>query len=99
MSELNYKDYRILLVDDEIGNLENMLFALELHFDIITAASGFEALEIMAREKISVIVADQRMPKMNGTELLSRVKQASPQTVLQDKKSGRPEGLQTLTRA
>jgi len=81
MSELNYKNYRILLVDDEIGNLENMLFALELSFDIITAVSGLEALEILAREKIAVIIADQRMPKMSGAELLSRVKETYPQTI------------------
>ena len=81
MNELNYKKYRILLVDDEIGNLDNMLFALELSFDIITASSGKEALDIMSRERIAVIVADQRMPKMSGAELLSQVKQAYPQTI------------------
>lgn len=81
MSELNYKEYRILLVDDEMGNLDNMLFALELSFDIITATSGAEALEIMAREKIAVIVCDQRMPELDGAELLSLVKQTYPQTI------------------
>jgi putative nucleotidyltransferase with HDIG domain len=81
MNELNYKDYRILLVDDEIGNLENMLFALELSFDIITASSGMEAMDVLDQEKIAVIVADQRMPKMSGAELLSRVKLDFPQTI------------------
>jgi response regulator RpfG family c-di-GMP phosphodiesterase len=81
MNILNYKEYRILLVDDEIGNLENMLFALELSFDIITAASGSEALEILAREKIAVIVSDQRMPQMNGAELLSQVKETYPHII------------------
>ena len=81
MSVLNYKEYRILLVDDEIGNLENMLFALELSFDIITAASGIEAMEILAREEIAVIVTDQRMPGMIGTELLKRVKETYPHII------------------
>ena len=81
MSVLNYKEYRILLVDDDIGNLENMLFALELSFDIITASSGNEAMEILAREKIAVIVTDQRMPGMTGTELLKRVKETYPHII------------------
>lgn len=81
MSVPNYKEYRILLVDDEIGNLENMLFALELSFDIITATSGTEALEILAREKIAIIIADQRMPKMSGAELLSLVKETYPHII------------------
>jgi putative two-component system response regulator len=81
MSVLNYKEYQVLLVDDEIGNLENMLFALELSFDIITAASGAEALEILARENIAVIIADQRMPKMSGAELLSVVKEGYPHII------------------
>lgn len=81
MSVSNYKEHRILLVDDEIGNLENILFALELSFDVITAASGIEALEVLAREKIAVIISDQRMPKMSGTELLSLVKEKYPHTI------------------
>jgi putative two-component system response regulator len=81
MNVLNYKDYRILLVDDEIGNLENMLFALELSFDIVTAASGIEAMDILAREKIAVIVSDQRMPKMTGADLLSLVKETYPHVI------------------
>lgn len=81
MNTINYKGYRILLVDDDVDNLDNLLFSLELTFNIITAASGTEALAIMAREKIAVIIADQRMPNMTGSELLSRVKETFPDTV------------------
>ncbi|MCK5405343.1 MAG: response regulator, partial [Desulfobulbaceae bacterium] len=81
MNTLDYKKYRVLLVDDEVGNLGNLLFAFELTFDIVTAASGAEALEIMEREMFAVIISDQRMPTMTGTELLSRVKENYPQTV------------------
>jgi signal transduction histidine kinase len=81
VNTINYKDYRILLVDDDVDNLDNLLFSLELTFDIITTASGAEALDIMAREKIAVIIADQRMPIMTGSELLSRVKETFPDTV------------------
>ncbi|MFH1216419.1 MAG: ATP-binding protein [Pseudomonadota bacterium] len=81
MNTLNYKQFRILLVDDEVDNLANLLFALELTFDLITATSGAEALDIMTREKIAVIITDQRMPNMTGSELLGRVKESFPDTV------------------
>jgi len=81
MNTLNYKQFRILLVDDEVDNLDNLLFALELTFDLITASSGAEALDMMAREKIAVIITDQRMPNMTGSELLGRVKESFPDTV------------------
>ncbi|RJX28813.1 MAG: hybrid sensor histidine kinase/response regulator [Desulfurivibrio sp.] len=81
MDILNYKQFRILLVDDEVDNLANLLFALEMTFDLVTAASGAEALDIMAREKIAVIITDQRMPNMTGAELLGRVKESFPDTV------------------
>lgn len=81
MNTLNYKEFRILLVDDEVDNLDNLLFSLKLTFDLITAASGAEALDIMAREKIAVIITDQRMPNMTGSELLSRVNESFPDTV------------------
>jgi len=81
MNEINYKQFRILLVDDEVDNLANLLFALELSFDIMTANSGAEALDIMAREKIAIIITDQRMPDMTGSELLGQVKVSFPDTV------------------
>lgn len=69
------------MVDDEVDNLTNLLFALELTFDIITATSGTEAMDIMTREKIAVIITDQRMPNMTGSELLGWVKKSFPDTV------------------
>jgi type II secretory ATPase GspE/PulE/Tfp pilus assembly ATPase PilB-like protein/DNA-binding response OmpR family regulator len=74
--------YRILLVDDEA----NVLKALgrvfrEENYRVLAAASGTEALEILAREPVQLIISDYRMPGMNGAEFLRRVKDAFPDTI------------------
>lgn len=63
----------ILYVDDEENNLTVFEAAFEDLYDVHTALSGAEALEIMASRPIHVLVTDMRMPGMNGVELLERV--------------------------
>jgi diguanylate cyclase (GGDEF)-like protein/PAS domain S-box-containing protein len=72
----------LLLVDDE----ENILRALKRTlrqdgYQIHTASSAREGLDVLARIPIGVIVSDERMPEMNGTEFLGRVKTLYPNTV------------------
>lgn len=72
----------LLLVDDE----PNILHALSRLLDnagyhVLSANSGKEALDLLSREKISVIIADQRMPYMTGSELLAQVRTLYPETV------------------
>lgn len=73
---------RLLIVDDE-PNILSALRRLLRHegYEIHTAASGTEALEVLAREPIQVVVSDQRMPGMSGTEFLGHVNSMYPQTV------------------
>ena len=47
----------------------------------MTAGSGREALEILAREPVAVLLADQRMPEMSGSELCATVKQRFPDVI------------------
>ena len=73
---------QILLVDDE----KQILDALRRTFIgrgyvIFTASSGRQALEIMAKEKIDLIITDVRMPHMNGYELLKEVKEKYPMII------------------
>ncbi len=72
----------ILLVDDEemvLNALRRVLASSE--WALVTAESGAQALEIMARQPIALIVSDQRMPVMSGLELLNEVKKLYPDTV------------------
>ena len=72
----------LLLVDDE----ENILNALTRMlrrdgYRILTATNADDALDILGRNDVQVVLSDQRMPGISGTELLSRVKDMYPNTV------------------
>ena len=62
--------HTILVVDDESTNLLMLERVLRTDYTVITARSGAEALEVLKREEISLLITDQRMPGMTGTELL-----------------------------
>jgi len=66
---------RILLVDDELNVLKSLKRVLvRSGYDVITASTGFEALEILAANQIEIVITDFRMPQMNGADLLRQVK-------------------------
>ncbi len=72
----------ILLVDDE----ESILSAIRREladepYEMLTATSGQEALEIMVEHNVSVLIADFRMPEMDGMELLKVAKEKYPATI------------------
>ncbi|MCO6057992.1 EAL domain-containing protein [Pseudomonas sp. MOB-449] len=72
----------VLLLDDE----ENILRALARvlrrdGYRVLMATRAQDAFELLAKHDVQVILSDQRMPEMNGTEFLSRVKDLYPNTV------------------
>ncbi|GBD94245.1 cyclic di-GMP phosphodiesterase response regulator RpfG [bacterium BMS3Abin05] len=74
--------HKVLFVDDE----ENILRSLKRIFrkddiEILTALGGAEGLELAKKRDIAVIVSDQRMPRMSGTEFLHQAKQVSPESI------------------
>src|SRR4051812_31601188 len=71
----------VLYVDDERGNRVVFEQSLNAEFNLITAASAKEALELLAIHDIAVIVSDMRMPAMTGDELLRIVKERYPQVI------------------
>jgi response regulator RpfG family c-di-GMP phosphodiesterase len=71
----------ILLVDDEPEILFSLRGLLRREFDLYTAQSGAEALEVLRRQPIHVIMTDQRMPEMTGVELLRRARGESPEAI------------------
>ncbi len=72
----------LLLVDDEENILRALVRLLRRDgYNILTANSGSEGLNILKQNEVSVILSDQRMPEMNGVEFLSEVKGLYPDTV------------------
>ncbi|HTC21862.1 MAG TPA: PAS domain S-box protein, partial [bacterium] len=71
---------RVLVVDDEPGNLEVLNRVLKKKNDILSALTGLDALAILEREKglVDAIVSDLNMPDMNGMDLYKNVAQKFP---------------------
>ena len=72
----------LLIVDDEVNILRSLkrIFRRE-GYRILTAQSGHEALQLMARYHVQVILSDMRMPGMSGAELLRQVCDLYPDTI------------------
>jgi diguanylate cyclase (GGDEF)-like protein/PAS domain S-box-containing protein len=72
----------VLVVDDDIEVLAALhrLFRRD-GYRVLTAASPAEGFELLALYPVHVILCDQRMPAMNGTEFLSKVKELYPDTI------------------
>lgn len=68
----------LLFVDDEKRVLSSMRAMFRRDYHVFVADNGQDALRIIDRERIDVVISDQRMPKMTGVELLCAVKEQAP---------------------
>jgi CheY-like chemotaxis protein len=76
------KKAKMLVVDDEPDNLDLLYRTFRRDFQVLKAESGVRALEVLAAEgEVAVIISDQRMPEMKGTEFLSRTVPKFPDTM------------------
>jgi len=79
--EVDAKSYDVLVVDDEVDNLDAFRFAFRKSFRLHLAQGGEEGLKIVeAGLAPAVVVADQRMPRLSGIEMLRQIKAARPDT-------------------
>ena len=87
MSDLNPTFYllqdkiNILYVDDEENNLVSFKAAFRLKYNVMIASSGDEALKILDKKPVEIIVTDQRMPNMTGIEFLEKVLETHPEPI------------------
>lgn len=73
---------KLMVVDDEPDNLDLLYRTFRRDFKVYKANSALEALEILEQEgEMAVIISDQRMPEMNGTEFLSQTVDRFPDTI------------------
>ncbi len=79
--DLDYRRFPILVVDDEPSILSLFQHSYGDEFEVLTADSATHGLECLDQRDASVIVADQRMPMMTGTEFLARSMSVRPDAV------------------
>jgi DNA-binding NtrC family response regulator len=75
------KAHKILIVDDEAVNRKLLEKLLAQSHHPVTASSGQEAIKILEREEVSLLITDQQMPGMKGTELISLARAINPRMV------------------
>ena len=71
----------ILYLDDQVQNLTVLAAALEDDYEVHVATSAWEAMKILQRQDIQVVIADQRMPYVTGIEFLGQVLEQHPDAI------------------
>ncbi|MFH0925193.1 MAG: response regulator [bacterium] len=79
--DINYKEHSILLIDDEPEVLESITSSLQKYFTVDSTNDPHKVLDMAKEKKYTVILSDQKMPKMQGNELLARIKEISPESI------------------
>ena len=79
----DYQKYAVLYVDDEEMSLKYFTRAFQKQFQILTAANAKEAYRILEehREKVGLIMTDQRMPGEQGVQFLGRARELHPRAI------------------
>ncbi|MDE5069428.1 MAG: SpoIIE family protein phosphatase [Trichodesmium sp. St4_bin8_1] len=79
---LGDRKLKLLVVDDEPDNLDLLYRTFRRDFKVYKADSAFTAMDVLKAEgEMALIISDQRMPEMNGTEFLGRTFEIFPDTV------------------
>ena len=81
-SSVQHRNHTILCVDDEANILNALRRLLRREpYRLLTCTSGADALALLAQNEVHIVISDQRMPKMSGTEFLRQVKDLHPHII------------------
>jgi serine phosphatase RsbU (regulator of sigma subunit)/CheY-like chemotaxis protein len=82
MNQADRSKLKLMVVDDEHDNLDLLYRTFRREFQVFKADGAIKALELLDKEgEMAVIISDQRMPLMNGTEFLSKTVERFPETI------------------
>jgi serine phosphatase RsbU (regulator of sigma subunit)/FixJ family two-component response regulator len=82
MNQADRSKLKLMVVDDEPDNLDLLYRTFRREFQVFKADGAMSALELLDKEgEMAVIISDQRMPLMNGTEFLSKTVDRFPETI------------------
>lgn len=78
MKDIMEMKNRILVVDDDTMNLARTRIILSREYEVLLAESGRQALDLLAKEQIDLVLLDIDMPEMDGIETFARMKTIAP---------------------
>ena len=73
--------HTILCVDDEADNVDALERLFRTKYKVLKATSGSDALKILDKNRVTLIISDQRMPKMTGVEFLTKSLTTHPDAI------------------
>lgn len=74
---------KILIVEDEKSMREVLVMLLqEEGYEVVTAANGSEGLHVIDKDIFDLVITDMKMPRVDGFEVLTRIKEISPETIV-----------------
>ncbi len=74
-------EHTILCVDDESDNVDALERLFRKKYRVLKATSGKQALQLLKKEKVALIISDQRMPEMTGVDFLEESIKSNPESV------------------
>ena len=72
------EQHTVLVVDDEVGSQESLRAILKPEYQVLIAADGEQALQLLAQRPIDVVLLDLRMPGLPGMQVLKKMKTIDP---------------------
>src|SRR5687768_12057223 len=75
------KKINLLYVDDEENNLMSFKATFRLKYNVMIALSAAEAMKVLEKKPVEIIITDQRMPGMTGIEFLEKVLEKYPDPI------------------
>lgn len=75
---LNEKDHNLLIIDDEVEITKALVRQFRRKYNVFATTDAADALKIMEKEKIQVVLSDQRMPGMTGVDFFAQIKDKYP---------------------
>ncbi|MGR3219073.1 MAG: response regulator [Candidatus Anammoxibacter sp.] len=78
---MTYKTTNILFVDDDEDIIVTLNYIFTDTYNVFKAFNAKDALDILQKEDIAILVADHRMPGMTGIELLAESQKIKPKTI------------------
>jgi signal transduction histidine kinase len=80
-SAMAQRRHTLLVVDDELDVLESLRHQFHRGYRVLTSSSGQQAIEMLERDNVELILSDQRMPGMSGDQFLREARRLKPDAI------------------